>query len=351
MTTVGENMVIQTINGKSKYVRYRSNESDILCNDLKNVYNSQYAILATSGLHAIVSTLTAILDNDKCNTTIVYSNELYTDTPKLINELKNKYLCMTEVFDIQTHETYLVEYAKKNSNPNNLHILFTETCSNPNGFMFNLDILHTLKHHGRWIVIVDNTWLTHVVCNPLAICSAVDFVVLSLTKYYSGGTRIGGAIITNDPNHGDNIINHMYYTGIHISPETCNRIHESMIHMESRMINASNSTKEVIDRLKLNGKIRLMSPYLVYPQMQIIPSVFTVTMPNVNKKTFVKTIAQYDIDFITSFGAEKSRICPYFKNKNGNIIFRVSIGFNDEWDRVYNILTDIINTLTTNHKK
>jgi cystathionine beta-lyase/cystathionine gamma-synthase len=42
-------------------------------------------------------------------------------------------------------------------------------------------------------VIVDNTWLTGVIFNPLK--HHADVSLASLTKYYGAGTAIAGAIV------------------------------------------------------------------------------------------------------------------------------------------------------------
>ena len=65
-------------------------------------------------------------------------------------------------------------------------------------------------------IIVDNTWLIHPVFNPLMV--GVDFVVISLTKYYSGGTAICGAILGNDLNIMHHVEDYQRFNGIHVSP-------------------------------------------------------------------------------------------------------------------------------------
>ena len=66
-------------------------------------------------------------------------------------------------------------------------VLFVESCSNPNGHLFNFDQLAALKKKvPRLTVCVDNTWLTSALLNPFQ-WPEVDYVVCSLTKYYGAG--------------------------------------------------------------------------------------------------------------------------------------------------------------------
>jgi cystathionine beta-lyase/cystathionine gamma-synthase len=78
-------------------------------------------------------------------------------------------------------------------------------------------------------VVVDNTWLTEVVFNPFAL--DVDFVVMSLTKYYSGGNAIAGAVVSNNENVIDKIIESNICNGFHISPYTCKVINANIKNM------------------------------------------------------------------------------------------------------------------------
>ena len=65
-------------------------------------------------------------------------------------------------------------------------------------------------------VVVDNTWLTGVIFNPLQ--HHADVVVASLTKYYGAGSAIAGTIIFKDFKYFNEAEDFLGFTGIHLSP-------------------------------------------------------------------------------------------------------------------------------------
>ncbi len=70
------------------------------------------------------------------------------------------------------------------------------------------------------IVIIDNTWLTHVIFNPFEY--GADIVCSSLTKYYSGGHVIAGITLFADSELENELSNiaktNARILGFHFSP-------------------------------------------------------------------------------------------------------------------------------------
>ena len=94
-------------------------------------------------------------------------------------------------------------------------------------------------------VIVDNTWLTDVIFNLFKFDA--DFVILSLTKYYSAGTAIGGAILSNHEDQIKSIIDWARINSNHVSSYNCN--------LRERIIRSSSLTTKVIKFMTLHPKI------------------------------------------------------------------------------------------------
>ena len=115
------------------------------------------------------------------------------------------------------------------------------------------------------VVIVDNTWLTDLIFNPFMY--DVDVVVTSLTKYYSGGCAIGGAILSRsqfDRYFEENIKRN----GLHVSPYNARIISENLISLEQRLKQSSQTTLQVLKQLETNPKITT----LVHPAIDTHPS-------------------------------------------------------------------------------
>lgn len=356
-----EYLVIQNFGiNSATYIRTMSYENNKLCTILKNAYHND-VVIVPSGMNAISTTLFTILNqnhNKKIN--IVYASELYYETSETILWLKNKFNCTHKIFDIINHETNLINYANEietyNDNlKSDINILFVESCSNPNGYVVNYDTLKQIKEINKnWIIIIDNTWLTHVLSNPfLDSNNCVDYVILSLTKYYSAGTAICGAIIT--VNNYNEIFNTINMFGLHVSPLTCQIVLDNIKNINERLTKASFNTINILNKLKYNKEITLFHPYnnnnkqsIFYSELY--PSIFTIQInikqKNITQTKFIKLLENYSIECKTSFGYKHSRIDTWIIPSIDNTIkFRLSIGYLDDYNVIYNELLKIIEEL------
>ena len=86
---MSESMVLQKQGKKYCYTRTTSTEYTNLCKKITQMYGYT-SIITPSGLSAL-SILLMTLCNKHNNLNIVYSNEMYCDTERLILHLKNQY--------------------------------------------------------------------------------------------------------------------------------------------------------------------------------------------------------------------------------------------------------------------
>jgi cystathionine gamma-synthase len=83
-------------------------------------------------------------------------------------------------------------------------MLWIETPTNPLMTIFDIRALSDLARDRGALVVVDNTFATPYLQQPLAL--GADFVVHSTTKYIGGHSDVvGGAVIVNDPELADRI--------------------------------------------------------------------------------------------------------------------------------------------------
>lgn len=222
---------------------------------------------------------------------------MYCETSSTILWLCNQYNCTHKIFSIVNHEKVLLDYTIKLSlrkiyKPD-INILFTESCSNPNGHMFNYSIISQLKKIGfEWVVIVDNTWLTHTIQNPFEQSEHIDHVVTSLTKYYSASNAIGGSVVSKSNDDFNNIYRLTKILGLYMSLVNYDIIYNNMMSIESRIAKSSANTICILDKLKKNTQIKIFHPHINYPDNKfknnLYPSVFTVKLINTDKNTFSK---------------------------------------------------------------
>jgi len=211
-------------------------------------YNAVNCAISPSGMCAI-STILNCLPKEKLN--IIYGSELYTDTPRLIKfvaEMRGN----ISLFEIDVTDDASILKLFENELRNNANVLFTESCSNPNGYMLNPDIIPNLrKLSSDLIYIVDNTWLTSAIYNPFE--HYADYVITSLSKYYGSGSAMAGAILTNK--NIENIYQWISFNGLHVSPYNAKLILENIDSIDKRIEASSRMTLKIIDTLKNSTKI------------------------------------------------------------------------------------------------
>ncbi|QBZ80677.1 Aspartate aminotransferase domain containing protein [Pandoravirus celtis] len=115
----------------------------------------------------------------------------------------------------------LVEAQRRSHASDSVRLIHVETCSNPSGFVVDLDALAAARdlHMPGVPIAVDNSWMS-VVFNPLA--HGADAIVESLTKHVADGRVILGAIVCADTEAGRRVSEavgaHAAATGQHVSP-------------------------------------------------------------------------------------------------------------------------------------
>ena len=281
-----ETLTIQNYKNKSFYIRSSSIESNKLSNLIARRYstssrlrNDKTCILANSGMHATNGILQSICINYKwdSNINIIYADELYCDTYRLFKHIQSLYTPIN-LYEFSDNVVEIFSKLKGQTN-----ILFLESCSNPTGKIFDFNIIPQLRKLSKeLIIIVDNTWLTDVIFNPFF--HHIDFVVTSLSKYYSGGNCIAGAIIGNNENMEYNNIDQQKRKallckilsinwqkfkneGIHINPIYCNIIIKNMKLMNKRICHTSKTTVNIAKYLQDKKKIHSVKhPYLTCHQ-------------------------------------------------------------------------------------
>jgi cystathionine beta-lyase/cystathionine gamma-synthase len=302
------------------------------------------SVVATSGMHAITITLDAVVESmDKCN--IIFGNELYCDTSSVLSSRTDCDLYPIDVLDTSSIIELFTQLAGQNN------VLFIESCSDPSGHIFDFRILPELRELcSSLVVIVDNTWLTHVVFNPFDF--DVDIVVSSLTKYYSGGTIIAGVSLFRKQHEALFKSLCMKMRWIHISGYDCVTIRTNMATMDSRLGSSSSLSVRLMLELQAAGAevagaagptlpagdLSWMQS-LTHPSLPshpshalaqlwfkrseqqtqqgslpslLCPSCFTFRVAGISSTKLRKVFKNNtELDYITSFGCPKSRIDPY----------------------------------------
>lgn len=340
------------IDDDGTYCRSMSNSQKLLGNLLTNVHtNSLYSIIVPSGMAAIATIINCVLkefSRNKIN--LIISDEMYYETPELCEQVSKLYNSSMYTIDVTDCDQIKDLFLSFNSTDYN--ILFIESCSNPNGKMIDPNLVQFIKNNYDVFIIIDNTWLTHLAIDKKLYC---DVVIMSLTKYYSGGKVIAGAVVVkNNRININTIYGWCRSVGYHVSPYTCDIILEAMSDkgllndniLRKRMENAYKNTILAINYIKDSHKVD--HPYIKDCGIFIKygPCVFTVylklSLDNCKKKLEELKYTKYE----TSFGHSYSTI----DNFQQSIIIdgveltriRVSIGYESTEEDIANTMREII---------
>lgn len=344
------NVIDETTN---LYNRTNSTSLKNLTKIISGYYRNNHTLITTSGIHAITTTLLSIGIKYKwSNFNIVYASEMYACTHKFLQSyLRQTYTSNVAMYPFTVTDIDYLKQIFEDDLKGKINVLFVESCSNPNGHVLDFRIIPYLRSLSRkLIVVVDNTWTTHEIFQPFD--NNADITVISMTKYYSGGTAISGACIFS-PNMKDiyNIaFNKNKVEGVHILPSLADHLTQVVPYVGDRVKASSNLTIKILDQLlnKYGTKIMINHSYINYNiffNKDLYPSVFTIVF-KCDLKTLKNTMmSQNVIPIVTSFGAKNTRIDPYsheYTSSNGEItsVLRIAVGYDDR-DR----FEEIVNTL------
>ena len=137
--------------------------------------NAESAIVSTSGMGAIASTILALV---KSGDHIVSSDGIFSHSKLLMSELLNKF--NVEVTFVDAIDPQNVKNALKS----NTKLVYIETPLNPTLDLVDIKTISEIAHENKSLVIVDNTFASPIIQQPIVL--GADLVVHSLTKFING---------------------------------------------------------------------------------------------------------------------------------------------------------------------
>lgn len=326
------------------YGRTQHCSREQICSILSQRLDGKPCLVTPSGVSAIHVALSAVACRAKNGTYLFSTAELYCDTPRVLKHIAELYHLQYQVISYQEpKETFL----------NKDVILFLEIVSNPNGYIFDIELLTNLSQYTQSLtVIVDNTWVTDYSFNPFVI-PTVNYTISSLSKYYSGSTCIAGAIWSRNQELSDQCFYFIRLYGLYVAPIICDMLIEAQNTFQERMDKHHQNTKEVLTRLSHDKIIQINHPQLnndcnlSHFKHTWFP-VFTITCRS-SKNKVLKVVKRSDVlQFKTSFGGPDSRIDPFPKlsqDDNRIITWRVAVGYETPPETIIEGLKSILDQL------
>jgi cystathionine gamma-synthase len=176
------------LRGGYEYARAANPTRDSLQTLLASLEGGRAAYSFASGLAAEDALLRAVL---KPGDRVLMTNDVYGGTHRLVNRLYVPWgvqLSTVEMSDLDAVRAALAE---------GVRLLWIETPSNPLMKISDIAALAELGHEAGALVVVDNTFASPYLQQPLGL--GADVVVHSTTKYLGGHSDVvGGAVVLND---------------------------------------------------------------------------------------------------------------------------------------------------------
>lgn len=224
---------IGDLRGGYEYARGGNPTRDALQQQLASLESGARAFSFASGLAAEDALLRAVL---RPGDHVLMGNDVYGGTHRLVRRIFGPWdvgLTTVELGDLAVAREALERLRPR--------VLWLETPSNPLMKVTDITALAELAHAVGALVVVDNTFATPYLQQPLVL--GADVVVHSTTKYLGGHSDVlGGAVVTNDLELAEQVQFHQFAAGAVSGPMdawlTSRGIKTLAVRMERHSANA-----------------------------------------------------------------------------------------------------------------
>ena len=226
------------------YTRYNNPTVDALQRRLAELHRGEDAVCTSSGMAAISSALFALT---QAGDAIVADARLYGQTHTLLTEFlagAGRAVTFAPFDDAEALERALAAAAEGGREV----LAYAETFANPLATPLDLPRAAGQARSAGATFIVDNTFASPLVCQPLA--HGAHVVVESLTKSIAGHSDVvGGAVIT-DAARGQRVWRAMLHLGGCMDPHAAFLVWRGMKTLAMRTETASKSARALAEALR-----------------------------------------------------------------------------------------------------
>jgi methionine-gamma-lyase len=242
------------------YGRTRNPTQALLEARFASLEGGEAALALASGMGAISATMWTLLN---AGDSVVIDRILYGNSFAFFTKGLTRFGVDVRLADFTDPEALAHELAAGNT----VKIVYFETPANPNLRVIDIARVSSLAKAVGALTIVDNTFATPVLQNPLKL--GADLVVHSATKYLGGhGDLLGGAVIGSsalvDRIRGAGL---RALTGATLSPLNAFLILRGLKTLEVRMERHSRSALEIAALLERHPLVS----HLAYPGLKSFP--------------------------------------------------------------------------------
>ncbi len=214
-------------------------------------------IATSSGMSAVTSVYMALLGQGKH---IVCSASVYGPSRGVLERDFSRF--GVEMTFIDTSDLQQI----KDAIQDNTTVLYIETPTNPTMQLTDIEEASKIAHQYGITVIVDNTFSSPYLQNPLVL--GADVVLHSITKYINGHADIvGGVIVTKDEALYKKIRGQMIYLGGNMDPHQAFLTHRGLKTLSIRMEKAEENAVKVAEYLENHPKV----DWVLFPGLKSHP--------------------------------------------------------------------------------
>lgn len=239
------------------YTRMLNPTIEAMENAIAELEGGHKALGCGSGMaavHTIFAALTQVGDH------VVCSSAVYGPTTTLLNTIMKKYGVETTFVD--TAKTDEVKKAIKS----NTKVVYVETPGNPTLCISDLEEISKVAHQHKAMVVVDNTFMSPALQNPIAL--GADVVMHSLTKFLNGHADVvGGIIVVKDENTYQHFRKTLNQLGGVIDPFNAFLVHRGLKTLAIRMERHCENAQIISDWLEKHPLIK----WIRYPGLKSHP--------------------------------------------------------------------------------
>jgi len=196
-----------------------------------------------AAVHTVFASLTQAGDH------IVCSSAVYGPTTTLLNTIMKKYEVETTFVD-----TSNLDEVKKAVRPNT-KVIYVETPGNPTLCISDLAKISKIAHQHKAQVVVDNTFMSPALQNPIAL--GADIVLHSLTKFLNGHADVvGGIIVVKDEETYQHFRKTLNQLGGVIDPFNSFLVHRGLKTLAIRMERHCENAQKIAEWLERHPLVK-----------------------------------------------------------------------------------------------
>ena len=239
------------------YTRMLNPTIEAMENAIAELEGGHKALGCGSGMAAVHTIFAALLS---AGDHVVCSAAVYGPTATLLNTIMKKFGVETTFVD-----SSVTENIRKAIKPNT-KVVYIETPGNPTLCISDLKEISKIAHKHGAKVVVDNTFMSPALQNPIVL--RADVVMHSLTKFLNGHADVvGGIIVVKDEQSYQQFRKTLNQLGGVIDPFNSFLVHRGLKTLGLRMQKHSENAQKIAERLEKHPVVKSIT----YPGLKSHP--------------------------------------------------------------------------------